>query len=743
MLKKRESLAIDLLTLAGFATFFIFGKTANLWLLLPAILFSLFFLKLLKGTCAFFDRLCFFPYASGLLLWPMRLFYWDRFDFANRIQNLLLLAGIFSIWLIFRQQRWWGKIRCHFNSLELKKRLWVIFIVSELLFIAAAAMITSKGVALVGDEPHYLAISQSLARDGDLNVFNQYFRDGFKEFLNVEKLAAHGTWGKGFKKIYSYHLPGISLTLTPFFFLKLSPPLLYFLLRSFLGLFGALLTVLVYLFCFRLWRSRSLAFFAAIVFSLTAPVFFYSFHIFPEVQAMLLLLSALYLLCFKAKEKDSRCLWAGLLLGSTIFWGVKYALFIYPITIGFFVYWLWKKKFRPALLLIIFPLLFQALFFYYLYGAYGNFSPNSVYYGMLSPDQTRAFYDTILKKITLNMRWETLLDYFLDQRDGLLLYNPFYFFAFPGLLLALRNFKRYRLHLLASLPAILFVLNHAFSTIRAGYCPQGRYLTPVTWALLLFAIIYYKESRSPFFKKVFFIMPLYSLFVSFYQTMMPFTLYQPTTHDTLVRPGLIFLNWSNIFFKLPNLLPSYIKTDNSNYLPNFLFLGLFLLFLCLTLSSFRFRSIRFVPLILFLTIFSLSSLFPRPDLTAPQRLINSHGRPGHIYFDPQPAAQIDDRTWSFSNPANCSILIETRLPLQNIQLQLENRSGQGTLHLEIAAFDEKFSQWQLPVAGTARVTMPQPPYKKVKNRYFYQLYLRGKIFTGTASPAWLLGIDFH
>ena len=52
----------------------------------------------------------------------MRLFYWDRFDFAGRIQNLLLLAGIFSVWLIFGQRRWWEKIRCCFNSLQLEKK---------------------------------------------------------------------------------------------------------------------------------------------------------------------------------------------------------------------------------------------------------------------------------------------------------------------------------------------------------------------------------------------------------------------------------------------------------------------------------------------------------------------------------------------------------------------------------------------------------------------------------------------
>ncbi len=38
----------------------------------------------------------------------------------------------------------------------------------------------------------------------------------------------------------------------------------------------------------------------------------------------------------------------------------------------------------------LFPLFFQALFFFYLYAAYGSFSPNAVYYGMLNPEQSQA-----------------------------------------------------------------------------------------------------------------------------------------------------------------------------------------------------------------------------------------------------------------------------------------------------------------------------------------------------------------
>jgi len=745
MPKKIGSLTIDFSILAGFVTFFIFRGANHLWLL-PFALFLLAFLKRPKKQPDPNDRRCFFPFAAGLLIWPMRLFYWDRGDFAVRVQNLLLLASLFALCSWVRRRRLARKFFLYFNSRSLKKRLLAIFITAEMLFLLAAAMLTQQGVALVGDEPHYLAISQSLARDGDLNVFNQYFRDGFKEFLHVKKLAAHGTWGKGFKKIYSYHLPGISLTLAPFFFFKLSPPLLYFLLRSYLGLFGALLAVLVYLFCLRLWRSRSLAFFATLVFSLTAPVFFYSFHIFPEVQAMLLILSALYLLFFKAKGKDSRCLWAGMLLGSTIFWGVKYAFFIYPVTLGFFAYWLWKKKFRPALLLIVFPLLFQALFFLYLHHAYGSFSPNAIYYGMLTPEQSEAFYDTILKKITLNMRWETLLDYFFDQRDGLLLYNPFYFFAFPGLLLALRNFKRYRLHLLAALPAMLFVLNHAFSTIRAGYCPQGRYLTPVVWALLLFAVIYYRESRSPIFKKVFLSLPLYSLFVSVYQTAQPFTLYQATTHDTLLRPGLLFQNWSNSRIDLPALLPSFIKTANRGYLPNTVFLVIFLLLFVLTLTRERFQNRRWcgglAPTLVFLGIFSLSSLFPRPDLANPQRLLGPRDLPCQVYFNPAATAGSEKAIWLCSGQ-RCRLRIETLVPLKSVEIRMQNRSALEPLEMTVILFDATAARWQLQPGAFNQVRLDQPRYKKIKARYCYQFDLQAQNGLAGTAPAWLVGLKLR
>lgn len=744
---KAASRAAVLLILAGFAAFLLAARFAN-GLRLPLLL--LFFLWVAAQTKKWRNALplrVFLPFATGLLLLPMRLFYWDRGDFSRRAGNLFLLAALFALCLLARERRWPGRFLRRFNSQPLKKRLWLVFAVSELLFILAAGLLTRQGVALSGDEPHYLAISQSLARDGDLNVFNQYKRGGYKEFLDVENLPAHGTWGKGFKKIYSYHLPGVALTVLPFFFLRLSPPLLYFLLRSWLGLFGALLAVLVYLFGLRLWRSRSLAFFAAAVFTLSAPVFFYSVHVFPEVQATLLLLGALYILFYKCAAAPRRALWAGLLLGSTIFWGVKYAIFVYPITLGFCAYWLWRRQYRHALFLIAFPLLFQGLFFAYLYMAYGRFSPNAIYTGMLSAEQAREFYDILLNKITLRARAETLLDYFFDQRDGLLLYNPFYFFAFPGLLLALKNFRRYRVHLLAAVPALLFILNHAFSTIRAGYCPQGRYLAPATWALLLFALVYYRESRNRLWRRVFLALPLYSLFVTAYQLALPATLYQPTTHDTVQRAGMMFQNWSNSRIDLPSLLPSFVKVDNRGYLPNALFLALFALLVVLALANkqrLRPSCCRGIlaPTLVFLGAFSLACLFPRLDRTHPQPIRGPRDLPCAVYFSTPAHPAAEAASWLCSG-SRCRLRLETMVPLKAVQIRIQSRSSQEPLTVTAALFDAQAPPLQLSSQALGRLRWERPRYKRIKARYGYQFELRARGGPEGVPGDWLLGLELR
>ena len=407
------------------------------------------------------------PFSSGWLILVMRFLYWDRWDFDLRIDLLLGLSLFFSLLLAGRRLRWGERFLALFNTFTPRKKGVAIFLGCELVFILSSLVITRRGVKLVGDEPHYLVIAQSIVRDFDLNVFNQYYRNQFGDFIEVEKLPVHGTFGKGEKRIFSYHLPGLAFTLAPFLLLKLPFHVLYILIRSYLGIFASLLAVLIYFFLLRVLDRPNIAFQVCSAFTFSAPVFFYSFHIFPEIQATL--------------------------MGLLLFWGVKYALFVYLYVAGFSVYFVRKRLFRRTLLLILLPILCQLLLSYYLFSSYGSISPNAVYFGMMNNEQNRELVDTLLRKITPGMRLETLLDYFFDQRDGLLPYAPFYFFALPGLVLAFRRFRNYRNHLLIITPGILFILYHAFSTVRAGYCPQGRYLVPASWALMILAMIFFPQ----------------------------------------------------------------------------------------------------------------------------------------------------------------------------------------------------------------------------------------------------------
>src|SRR4030042_1751659 len=83
----------------------------------------------------------------------------------------------------------------------------------------------------------------------------------------------------------------------------------------------------------------------------------------------------------------------------------------------------------------------MSLFYIFVYSLYGTVSPIAVYEGVISPERTEAFRHLLLS-IPLRARVDALLDYFLDQRDGLLLYSPLYFFSFLGMVEVCRRKRR-------------------------------------------------------------------------------------------------------------------------------------------------------------------------------------------------------------------------------------------------------------------------------------------------------------
>ncbi len=185
----------------------------------------------------------------------------------------------------------------------------------------------------------------------------------------------------------------------------------------------------------------------------------------------------------------------------------------------------------------------------------------------MTPEKMHAFKQTAMN-VPISMRIDTLFDYFLDQRDGILLYAPFYFFLFLGLVESFRRAKKDLFILLfITLP---FILSYAFFTHRQGYCPQGRILASISWVGAVFIGYFIFHNKRKIYSFIFWVFCLISLGTVVILLGHPDFLYQPTTHEFTSRPGGMFAFLSNINIFLPNFLPSFIKVKNTGYLPNYL-----------------------------------------------------------------------------------------------------------------------------------------------------------------------------
>ncbi len=309
----------------------------------------------------------------------------------------------------------------------------------------------------------------------------------------------------------------------------------------------------------------SLALWALYAFS--APAFFFAIHLYPEVP-----IAFMSLLIYRKVSSDRPLKPAlypvlGFLLATFFWFGVKYNIIFWPLLIVA-CYHLWRThgaRLRIAAFLA-FPLVSTGLFYLYVHSLYGTFSPFSIYEGVMSAEQFREWRQMVMA-IPLRERLDAFLDYFLDQRDGLLLYSPIYVFAFLGLVEMFRKAKREFFALV--LIALPFVLNYGFFTHRQGYSPQGRVLMPVSWVAAIALGYFLAHNRKPFFAGAFRLAAFTGLALVIVLLLHPSFLYQPTTHDFTERPGDLFVFLGNMHTFLPPFLPSFIKVDNTRYAPNY------------------------------------------------------------------------------------------------------------------------------------------------------------------------------
>lgn len=668
--------------------------------------------------------------------------YLDRDDLRRRllILGLSVLAGLAYLKavdlgpaLARRAGRFkrWGE---RFAALPVRKKLALLFLAAFLIYNLATLALVRREVTFSGDEPNYLMTTHSLLRDGDINLSNNYAQKDYFHFYSPEdfprlKLGVYARQGKkGPGTLYPVNLPGISVLMLPHYALSglFEGRTRTFILKGSLAVWAALLGLQIFLLIRKLCADEKKALATWAVYSFTTPVLFYATHLYPEV--VIAFLSALiYRRLTDDRPLSTRTALAlGFLLSVFLWFGVKYNFLFFPMVL-FGVYQIYRHghDWRRAAAFAAFPALGLFLFAFFIWTLYGTFSPFAVYEGVLTVEEAQSLKEAWLA-LPFLQRVETFFDYFLDQRDGLLLYAPVAVFALLG---AVEMFRRRRRDLIWLLFMTLpFLLNYAFFTHRQGHAPQARVLMPLSWAGAVLMGYFLLYNAKKIFAWLFKAAALVSFALAGLLLAHPAFLYQPTTHEFTDRAGALFIYLSNVHFFLPGLLPSFIKIKNIGYLPNYAWiLGLGLLVVCYlkgrtpgVLRPAFHRAAAFV--LLGATVF-LWCLFPRTMpygvrtvSTSPQAALGFYAFPWARGLMLRPKG-----TFFIHEPKEYTILFSSKTKLDSIRLSIGD--DKGDYAIEAKLFDLPLFKERTAFANKEIVFTPSAFYP-YQNLALYEIKLK-------------------
>jgi len=701
------------------------------------------------------DFLSFLP-ALFLSLAPLTLaHYVDARDLRARLSLFLLAVGGAFLYLKIVSAREWasagasprGGWRRHFQSLSLRKRIMVLFAGAVILFNAGSLMMISRGATFSGDEPHYLLISHSLLRDRDFDLANNYAQKDYGRFMMFHgEIAPHVVNGAKPGSQYSFHSPGISFLLLPFYAAGslFQGKAFAFIIRLGMSLWGALFAVQIYLLARRRWNKEGPALRLWFLASFTAPVFFYAIHVYPEIVVAALALTVYRLFRDSPSLSAPRAALCGLLLGSFLwFHALKYLALFAPL----YLYGLWtvrrKSASRAALFLyILVPAAVIVLYLQFQHALYGTYSPFAVSWARPmtgTRGESLRFAGSLLFGVPFRDRLETLAGYFLDQRDGLLFYSPLFFFALLG---AWEMFKKKRQELLLLLfLGAPYVLLSAFLTQRAGYAPQARPLVAVIWVMIIALGYFINENKGTVFARL----PDFAAAVSLVFVVLllnqPLNLYQETTRGATQRGGDLFYLLSNLHFDLTKLLPSYLKVEDRNWLPNLVWPAILAVFvLAYALSKKKPVPVSFschaaAACAGVAVFFAGFALFPRLALVNPTRVRFPSGDMVTFYSLSRSARSVEPGRFLLREDGRSyRFFLTTERPVA--ALEFEFGSEEGEYDSAVRIFDEKLFE-QRTVREVRSFKLKRPPGYRLGRRSFYEIILdlgRGTVSTSDRTP---------
>jgi hypothetical protein len=334
------------------------------------------------------------------------------------------------------------------------------------------------GLVPGGDEPHYLVITQSVLKDGDLRIENNHAQLDYRVYFPGQlrpDFLRRGTNGE----IYSIHAPGLPVVVAPAFAL--------FGYRGavvFLSIVAALGTGLLWRASFALTGSSTAAWFAWATGGLTVPFFFQSFAIYPDsLGATLVLFAVMPLLMRSDSPIDNRRAGAvGLALALLPWLHTRFAVLSAAIGFVLLLRLLQTPEGRwRAVVLLASPVLSALAWFGFFRAIYGTFNPSAPYGG-----DTQSTAANILNGLPA---------LFLDQQFGILPYAPVYGVCLAGMVVLARRRPRLALELLTIIVPYVLVTS-MFHMWWAGSVSPARLLVPVLPLLALPGAWLWGETRS-------------------------------------------------------------------------------------------------------------------------------------------------------------------------------------------------------------------------------------------------------
>jgi hypothetical protein len=333
------------------------------------------------------------------------------------------------------------------------------------LLVAIAALVVFnqvRGVIPGGDEPHYLAATQSILKDFDLKVANNYASGDYLEYF-PGRLEPHFLKRSTSGEIYSIHAPGVSIVVLPAFAVA--------------GYAGAVLTMILiaaltaaitWRLAWRVSGSVSGAWVGVAAVFASTPYFFHTFTIYPEIIGSLCVAIGAWLLIDLADGREvstSRLIATGAALALLPWLHSRFAVIAAAMGLLIAVRLAARQPAIPAIARFLsVPLVAGAAWFAFFWIIWGSPSPVAPYGADTS---TSSSY--ILRG---------LIGLLVDQQFGLLTTAPIYLFAIAGVVRLAQVRPRLAAELLlVGLPYSIAVASYAMWW--AGAAAPARFLIAI------------------------------------------------------------------------------------------------------------------------------------------------------------------------------------------------------------------------------------------------------------------------